>query len=275
MTSMVATGQANNFMQREATMSDHILISHDDGILKIQFNRPDKRNALTTKMYAAIVDALDQADADPKIRVVFITGTNDCFTSGNDVVDFMQNPPPNEASPVIRFLHTIASFKKPVVAAVNGPAIGVGTTLLLHCDLIYAAESSVFQTPFVSLGLCPEAASSYLLPALVGLPKAAEILMLGEPFNAESALSYGLVNAVLPDHEYQHIAYQKAKKLAAQPAAGVRTTKQLMRNVNAESMRRVMDEEGQHFKAMLKSQEAEEAMSAFLQKRKPDFSKFD
>jgi enoyl-CoA hydratase/carnithine racemase len=144
----------------------------------------------------------------------------------------------------------------------------------LHCDLIYAAESTVFQAPFVSLGLCPEAASSYLLPALIGLPKAAEILMLGEPFNAEAALSYGLVNAVLPDLEYQKIAYEKARKLAAQPAAGIRLTKHLMRKVNAEQVQRVMDEEGQHFKAMLKSPEATEAMSAFLQKRKPDFSKF-
>src|ERR1022692_4549795 len=145
-------------------MSHQILISEDGRILTIQINRPDKRNALTTNMYAAISDALDQAEADPKIRVVFITGTHDCFTSGNDLVDFMQNPPTSEQSPVIRLLDTIRLFKKPIVAAINGPAVGVGTTLLLHCDLIYAAASTVFQAPFVSLGLCPEAASSYLLP---------------------------------------------------------------------------------------------------------------
>lgn len=256
-------------------MSEHILISEDNGILSIRINRPEKRNALTAKMYGAIADALLQAETDRKIRVVFLTGTNDCFTSGNDVVDFMQNPPPDEHSPVVQFLHAISEFTKPIVAAVNGPAVGVGTTLLLHCDLIYAAQSAVFQAPFVSLGLCPEAASSYLLPALVGLPKAAEILMLGECFNAETALSYGLINAMFPDREYQQFAYAKAKNLAAQPAKGLRLTKQLMRKGNAELVRKVMDEEAQHFKAMLQSPEATEAMSAFLQKRKPDFSQFD
>lgn len=255
-------------------MNDHILVSQDAGILKIQLNRPEKRNALTAAMYAAMSDALDRAEVDPEIRVVFITGTTDCFTSGNDVVDFVQNPPSGVQSPVFRFLQLVTTFKKPIVAAVNGHAVGIGTTLLLHCDLIYAAESTVFQAPFVNLGLCPEAASSYLLPALVGLPKAAEILMLGEPFDAETALRYGLVNAVLPDHECQKIAYEKANKLAAQPAAGVRLTKQLMRKTRAEPVTKAMNEESQHFIAMLKSPEAEEAMSAFLQKRKPDFSKF-
>lgn len=256
-------------------LSSQVLISQDGGILKIQINRPDKRNALTSAMYATIADALDSAAADPKIRVVFITGTDDCFTSGNDVVDFMKNPPPTEQSPVIRFLHIITAFQKPIVAAVNGPAVGVGTTLLLHCDLIYAAKSAVFQAPFVSLGLCPEAASSYLLPALVGLPKAAEILMLCEPFNAAAALSYGLINAVLADDEYQAIAYEKAKKLAAQPAASLRVTKQLIRKANEERVKAVMGSENEHFKTMLKSAEAAEAMSAFLQKRKPDFTQFD
>lgn len=256
-------------------MSENILTSVENGICKIQMHRPDKKNALTTAMYTAMSDALEQADADPKVRVVFITGTEDCFTSGNDVMDFMQNPPSGNDSPVIRFLNIISKFKKPIVAAVNGPAVGVGTTLLLHCDLIYAAESAVFQTPFVSLGLCPEAASSLLLPAIVGLPKAAEILMLCEPFNADTALQYGIINAVLPDHGYQSLAYKKAEKLAAQPAAGVRLTKQLLRKVKAEQVQAVMQEEGQHFVAMLKSPEATEAMTAFLQKRKPDFSKFD
>jgi len=256
-------------------MSDHILLSEADAILTIQINRPDKRNALTAKMYATIADALENAATNPKIRVVFITGTTDCFTSGNDVVDFMQNPPPDEHSPVMRFLHNLSTFKKPVVAAVNGPAVGVGTTLLLHCDLIYAAESTVFQAPFVSLGLCPEAASSYLLPTLIGLPKAAEILMLGESFDAQTALSYGLINAVFPDEEYRQLAYAKAKKLAAQPAKGLRLTKHLLRNAHAELVKKTMNEEGEHFKTMLQSPEATEAMSAFLQKRKPDFGQFE
>lgn len=256
-------------------MSDHILTSTANGICKIQMNRPDKKNALTTAMYTAISDALEQADADPKVRVAFITGTEDCFTSGNDVVDFMQNPPSGDNSPVFRFLRVISTYKKPIVAAVNGPAVGVGTTMLLHCDLIYAAESAVFQAPFVSLGLCPEAASSLLLPNLVGLPKAAEILMLCEPFNAEKALQYGIINDVLPENGYQALAYKKAEKLAAQPAAAVRLTKQLLRKNNQALTQTVITEEGQQFGAMLRSPEATEAMSAFLQKRKPDFTKFD
>ena len=256
-------------------MSDHILLSEADAILTIQINRPDKRNALTAKMYATVADALENAESNPKIRVVFITGTLDCFTSGNDVVDFMQNPPPDEHSPVTRFLHNLSTFKKPVVAAVNGPAVGVGTTLLLHCDLIYAAEATVFQAPFVSLGLCPEAASSYLLPTLVGLPKAAEILMLGESFDAQTALNYGLINAVFPNDEYRQLAYAKAKKLAAQPAKGLRLTKHLLRKANVDLVKKTMDAEGQHFKTMLQSPEATEAMSAFLQKRKPDFGQFE
>ena len=261
-------------MTDDILVAQRVLVSQESGILKIQINRPDKRNALTAAMYTTIVNALERAEADPKIRVVFITGTADCFTSGNDVMDFLQNPP-DEHSPVMRFLRAITVLKKPMVAAVNGPAVGVGTTWLLHCDLIYAAESAVLQTPFVNLGLCPEAASSYLLPALVGLPKAAEILMLCEPFTAQAALSYGIINAVLPDAQCQTIAYEKAQKLAAQPAASVRLTKQLLRNVSAERVREVMDEEAQYFKTMLTSPEAIEAMSAFLQKRKPDFSQFD
>ncbi len=256
-------------------MSDHILISEADAILTLQLNRPDKRNALTAKMYATLADALEAAATNPKIRVVFLTGAADCFTSGNDVADFMQNPPPDENSPVMRFLQRLSTFEKPLVAALNGPAVGVGTTLLLHCDLIYAGESAVLQAPFVSLGLCPEAASSYLLPTLLGLPRAAEILMLGEALSAATALHYGLINAVLADDEYRQFAYAKAKKLAAQPAKGLRLTKQLLRKASAGQVKKAMDEEGQHFKTMLTSAEAMEAMSAFLQKRKPDFSQFD
>lgn len=256
-------------------MSDYILVSEDGGILRLQINRPDKRNALTASMYATLAAALENAETNTKIRVVFLTGTHEYFTSGNDVGDFMQSPPSDENSPVFRFLQVIVNFKKPIVAAVNGPAVGIGTTLLLHCDLIYAAQSAVFQAPFVSLGLCPEAASSYLLPLLVGLPKATEILMLGESFSAETALNYGLINAVLPDAEYQQIAYEKAQKLAAQPAKGVRLTKHLLRKANAESVMKTMVDEAEYFKSMLLSAEANEAMSAFLQKRKPDFSQFD
>ncbi len=256
-------------------MTSDVLISSESSITTIRLNRVDKRNALTAAMYTDITQALLDADVDGKIRVVFLTGSADCFTSGNDVADFLQNPPVGESSPVMHFLRVLSTFKKPIVAAVGGAAVGVGTTMLLHCDLIYAAQSAVFQMPFVNLGLCPEAASSYLLPVLTGLPKAAEILMLGESFTAEAALNYGLINAVLSDDQYQTIAYENAKKLAAQPAAGVRLTKQLLRQSHAERVQAVIGEESEYFKTMLRSPEAIEAMSAFLQKRKPDFTCFD
>lgn len=252
--------------------SDNIQTSIDGHILTISIHRPDKKNALTSEMYTALTAALKQLDAEDSLRVGFITGTLDCFTSGNDLVDFLQNPPTSAESPVMRFLAQLPAQKKPLVAAVNGAAVGVGTTLLLHCDLVYAAPQAKFQMPFVNLGLCPEAGSSLLLPMLAGYQRSAELLMLGETFTAEQALSYGLVNQVFAE-DYQGHALAKAKQLAERPPQSVRLTKALLKRSYLGTLHEVMAEEGASFTQMLREPAALEAMSAFMQKRKPDFSK--
>lgn len=252
----------------------HVVVEPRGHILHVALNRADKKNALTHGMYTALSDAIDRLEREPGLRVLFLTGTADCFTSGNDMVDFMNNPPQSADSPVSRFLEAIRGAKKPIVAAVNGPAVGVGTTMLLHFDLVYAGASAKFQMPFVSLGLCPEGGSSLLLPLLVGHRKAAELLMLGSAFGAAEAREYGLVNAVFDDADYQQKAWAKAEQLAAQPPASVRLAKQQMQ-ATFPTLANVMAAEGAAFMARLKSPEAMEAVGAFLQKRKPDFSRFE
>lgn len=248
-----------------------------DGILRVEICRPDKKNALTGPMYAALADAFEAAERDSAVRVLLIHGQPGMFTAGNDLADFLENPPVNDdpPPPVFRFLQALPRLTKPLVAAVSGAAVGIGTTMLLHCDLVYAGESARFQLPFVKLGLCPEAASSLLLPALAGHLRAAEILLLGEPFDAAKALEIGLVNAVLPDAVMLEHAMTQARKLAAQPAAAVRITKQLMKCAQAALVEQTMREEGRHFKARLVSPESREAFTAFFEKRKPDFSRFN
>ena len=252
----------------------YVVVEQHDHILRVALNRADKKNALTHGMYTALADAIDRLNAEPGLRVLFLTGTADCFTSGNDMVDFMNNPPQSAESPVSRFLNAIRTSAKPIVAAVNGPAVGVGTTMLLHFDLVYAGAGARFQMPFVSLGLCPEGGSSLLLPLLVGHRRAAELLMLGSSFGAADALQYGLVNAVFDDADYQQQAWAKAVQLAAQPPASVRLAKQQMRAAFPQ-LAEVMAAEGAAFMSRLKSPEAMEAVGAFLQKRKPDFSRFE
>ena len=248
-----------------------------DGVLRVELCRPDKKNALTGPMYAVLADAFVAAEGNPAVRVVLIHGQPGLFTAGNDLGDFLRNPPLNDdpPPPVFRFLEAFRTLSKPFLAAVCGPAVGVGTTMLLHCDLVYAGESAKFQLPFVNLGLCPEAASSLLLPALAGHVRAAEMLLLGEPFGAAQALEIGLVNAVLPDQKVLEHAMVQARKLAVQPAASVRLTKQLMKRAQASLVEQTMREEGRHFKARLVSPESKEAFSAFFEKRKPDFSRFN
>jgi len=251
----------------------HVLVEQQGHILRVTLNRADKKNALTHAMYTALCDAFDRLEQSPELRVLFLTGTADCFTSGNDMVDFMHNPPTGNDSPVSRFLNALRTATKPIVAAVNGPAVGVGTTLLLHCDLAYAGRSARFQMPFVALGLCPEAGSSLLLPLLVGHRRAAEMLMLAETFGADEACASGIVNAVFDDADYREQAWQKAEKLAAMPPASVRLAKAQMK-ASFPTLEAVMAAEGAEFMARLKSPEAMEAVGAFLQKRKPDFSRF-
>ncbi|HLX00787.1 MAG TPA: enoyl-CoA hydratase, partial [Trinickia sp.] len=205
-----------------------ILIEHAEGVMTIAFNRPDKKNAITAAMYQTMADALTGAQDDPLVRAVLVRGSVGIFSAGNDLEDFMKQPPKGEDAPVFQFLRRISTMGKPVVASVAGAAIGIGTTLLLHCDLVYAADSAVFSLPFAQLGLCPEAASSLLLPRIAGYQLAAEKLMLGEAFDAKEAHRMGIVNRVLPAAEVEAFALAQAAKLAALPASSLRVTKSLM-----------------------------------------------
>jgi len=252
-------------------MSEHISVSIQDRILALRMQRPEKKNALTREMYLGMNDALKQADADANVRVVLITGTEDCFTAGNDLVDFA-NAKPGETSPAILYLQTLAATKKPVLAAVSGVAVGIGTTMLLHCDLVYAGSTARFQLPFVNLGLCPEAGSSMILPGLVGQRKAAELLFFGDPFSADTARELGIVNEVVEDAAAAAMA--KANQLAEKPPSALRTTKALLKHAMSPAIADAMARETQQFAALLQGLEAKEAMMAFMQRRKPDFSKF-
>lgn len=249
-----------------------ILIHTEGGVTTLTLNRLEKKNSLTGAMYAALSDALEQAQADASVRVVVIQGHETVFSAGNDIAEFLHRPAGDEASPAIRLLRTLSVFPKPLVAAVCGPAVGIGTTMLLHCDLVYAGDNAAFAMPFVNLGLCPEAASSLLLPQLFGYHRAAEALLLGEPFLAEAALEVGLVNRVVPPAEANNLAQAQARKLAARPASALVETKRLMKTGQASLVAQQITEEGKSFARMLREPAAREALTAFMEKRKPDFS---
>jgi enoyl-CoA hydratase/carnithine racemase len=253
-------------------MSD-ILVHTEAGVMTVTLNRVDKKNSITAAMYGAMADALATAAADPAIRVAVLQGHETVFSAGNDIGDFLHQPPAGVDSPVFRFLRGIAGFPKPLLAAVCGPAVGVGTTLLLHCDLVYAGDNAAFSVPFVNLGLCPEAASSLLLPQMLGYHRAAEALLLGEPFMAEAALEVGLVNRVVPPTEANGVAQSVARKLAAKPLSALVETKRLMKKGQAELVIKQMADEGASFARMLGEPAAKEAFTAFLERRRPDFSK--
>lgn len=253
----------------------NILSETKDGIARIEIDRPDKKNALTAAMYQAMADAIHAAEADAKVRVLLIHGKPGLFTAGNDLQDFLDHPPRDDQRPVFQFLYAISQAQKPIIAAVAGAAVGIGTTMLLHCDLVYAAPNARLQLPFVNLGLVPEAASSLLLPALIGYQRAAELLLLGEPFSAQKARDIGLVTEVVPEDQLFDTAMAQAKKLAGKPAASLRLTKRLMKQGQAAAVAQRIKLESGHFAERLDSPEAKEAFSAFLEKRKPDFSRFD
>ncbi|MBS3998625.1 MAG: enoyl-CoA hydratase [Hydrogenophaga sp.] len=253
-------------------MSD-ILVHTEAGVCTLTFNRPDKKNSITAAMYGALADALQAAEADATVRCVVFQGSEAIFTAGNDIADFLHQPPAGQDSPVFRFLRGLAQFPKPLVAAVCGPAVGVGTTLLFHCDLVYAGDNAAFSMPFVNLGLCPEAASSLLVPQMLGYHRAAEALLLGEPFMAEAALEVGLVNRVLPPLEAAGYAQSIARKLAAKPISALMETKRLMKKGQAAQVLAVMADEGVSFGRMLGEPAAREAFTAFMERRKPDFTK--
>jgi enoyl-CoA hydratase/carnithine racemase len=253
-------------------MSD-ILKDLSDGVMTLTLHRLDKKNSITAAMYADMADALTQASEQDAIRVVVFQGHETIFSAGNDIADFLNKPPSNQESPVYRFLFGIASFPKPVVAAVCGPAVGIGTTMLMHCDLVYAGDNAAFSVPFVDLGLCPEAASSLLMPQMMGYHRAAEALLLGEPFMAEAALEVGLVNRIVPPQEASSLAQAQARKLAAKPIRSLVETKHLMKKGQAQGVIQQMKEEGASFARMLREPAAREAFTAFMEKRKPDFSR--
>lgn len=252
-----------------------ILTTRENGVLTIEFNRPQKKNAITTEMYTALADALVAAREDHGIRAVLFVGKPEVFTAGNDLQDFIKHPPTDDDSPVMRFLKEISRAPMPLVAAVCGPAVGVGTTMLLHCDLVYAGENAQFSLPFAQLGLVPEGASSLLLPELIGYQRAAERLLLGEAFGADEALRMGLVSAVLPADAVLGHARLQVKKLVALPAAALRATKRLMKHGRTGAIESRLLLEGEEFRARLQSPEAREAFAAFFERRRPDFSRYD
>ena len=249
-----------------------LLIDTVQRVMTITFNRVDKKNSFTKAMYADMAQALMQAENDNAINVVVFQGHETVFSSGNDIADFLKAPPSSQDSPVFKFLRAISTFSKPVVAAVCGPAVGIGTTLLFHCDLVYAGDNAAFSMPFVNLGVCPEAGSSLLAPQRMGYGRAAEALLLGEPFMAEAALEMGFVSRIVPPAEATALAQRQAQKLAAKPMSSLLETKRLMKQGQADLLAQRMAEEGVIFSRMLGEPAAQEALTAFMTKRKPDFS---
>jgi enoyl-CoA hydratase/carnithine racemase len=252
----------------------HIKTATLNGVATIEIARPEKKNALTAAMYQAMADAVLDAQLDSAVRALLITGQPGIFTSGNDLEDFMQRPPAGPDSPVVRFMKALAECDKPVVAAVTGGAVGIGTTMLLHCDLVYVADDARLAMPFVGLGLVPEYASSLLLPRLVGHVRAAERLLLGDPFNGVTAVELGIANAVLPAAEVLNHARRIAERFNTLPPGAVQDAKRLMKRAGKELVAQQMAAEGELFTQRLRSPEAREAFQAFFEKRKPDFSKF-
>ena len=246
-------------------MTEAIRIERERGLLTLRLNRPEKKNALTRAMYSALAAALKEADVDPDIYAVLITGSHECFTAGNDIADFIQKPPSNLDSPVFHFMLNLLECRKPVIAGVAGAAVGIGTTLLLHCDLVYVSADARLRMPFVNLGLCPEFGSSLILPRLLGHAKAAELLLLGERFSGEQAAAWGIANEALDSGE---AALAKAREMALRfeslPPEAVRISKQLMKAPDRELLRKVIEEEGALFTQRLRSPEAMAALSGFI-----------
>lgn len=240
-----------------------------DAITRIQIARPERKNAITANMYAALADTLVAAEADETVRVILLHGQSDIFSAGNDLEDFLRSPPQQADAPVFRFMGALAGAAKPVVAAVNGAAVGIGTTMLLHCDLAYCADDSRFSLPFVNLGLCPEFASSLLLPLSAGYHRAAEKMLLGEPASAEEALEMGLVNRILPPAEVLTHARRQCERLALLPPVAVLETKRLLKAGWRSATERAISDESATFRRLLASDEARRAFSSFLERRAP------
>jgi len=246
----------------------NIVYSTQGAVFVIQINRPAKKNALLPDMYRALTEGLKMADGDTSINTILLRGLDDCFTSGNDVNGFVDNTDEVDERPSTGFMKTISTTRKPIIAAVSGLAIGIGTTLLFHCDLIYASEHCFLQLPFTRLGVCPEAGSSYLLPKQIGHSRAAELLLLGDRFSAAKAKEYGIVNDVLPQQDYLQFAMGKAQELASLPAQAVQTSKALIKRGQETVLTDTIDLEFQHFGELLRTSEAQAIVQAFLNKKK-------
>jgi len=242
-------------------------------VLRVQFNRPSKKNAMTLAMYAFLAEELDRADKNDDVRVVLLHGAGDSFTAGNDLADFVSHPPGLGDSPQARFVDALIRFGKPLVAAVHGVAIGGGMTMLMHFDFVYAAESTKFQVPFINLALVPELGSSYTLPRQLGYLQAAELIFLGESIHAARAQELGLVTAVVPDKDVLAAANEIATKLAQKPSGALRACKKLMKDPERENLKQAVGRENGEFAARVRSAEAKEEFAAFLEKRPPDFNR--
>jgi enoyl-CoA hydratase/carnithine racemase len=248
-------------------MSETLLTQDAEGVRTLTFNRPEKKNAFTHAMYEAAIEAMYRASLDAAVRVVVLTGAGGTFTAGNDIGDFLEQPPAGEDSAVFRFLRMLVNYDKPVVAAVDGPAVGIGTTMLLHCDYVVASERARFVMPFINLGVCPEGASSLLLPRNAGLALASELLMFGDPFDAATAQRAGFVNRVVPDAQLQEVAAERARTLASKPLEALKVTKRLLREPVRAEVNHVLRREGAEFIKRLNSDEAREAFMAFMSRK--------
>jgi enoyl-CoA hydratase/carnithine racemase len=257
-------------MTSPAEHPDEILTERSASILLIQFNRPTRKNALTSSMYDTVANLLNAATGDASVSVVLLHGAGDSFTAGNDLEDFLKNPPKPDGSPQQRFVTALIDFAKPLIAVVHGATVGSGTTMLTHCDFVYAAENTRFQMPFVNLAVVPELATSYLIPAQIGYIPAAELFLLGMPFNAQRALELGLVTRVVEDP--LAAAMETARALAEKPAGALQATKQLLKHWSREQTEAAVRVEGEEFGSRVRSAEAREAITAFLEKRRPDFT---
>jgi len=252
-------------------MSD-IITERSGGILRVEFNRPAQKNAMTAAMYTSLADILKAADADEAVHVVLWHGAGDAFCAGNDIGDFLKNPPGPGESPQSALLNALIAFEKPIVVAVQGVAIGGGTTMLTHCDFVYAAESAKFKLPFIDLGLVPEFGSSFSIPARIGHLRAAELFLLGEFFTAARAAELGLVTRVVPDPDLLATATATAQKLAAKPDGALRASKRLLKQASIGQLKEAAKSESREFSQRLRSPEAIEAFTAFREKRPPNFS---
>jgi enoyl-CoA hydratase/carnithine racemase len=253
-------------------MSD-IVTERSGSILRIQLNRPARKNALTASMYGTIADLLNGAAQDDHTRVVLWYGAGDSFTAGNDLEDFMKNPPAADGSPQARLNDALINFPKPLVAAVHGAAIGSGTTMLMYCDFVYAAESAKFQLPFINLGLVPEFGSSFSFPMRLGYLRAAELVLLGQPFDAPRAAALGLVTRVVPDQTLLTTANEVAQRLVEKPAGALAACKRLMTRLLREQLEQAARVEAEEFAVQVRSADAREAFTAFFEKRRPNFTR--